>query len=183
MHTSTRILFAALLGLALTPSFVLAQDTQPAKAAAEVKPQPQPYLLTFTIKESLAGKSAVEKNYALTVIADEEDSNHRTVSMRDSDRVGEKKTENGDDTFYVGMNIDVWRVKRRGEVLIVDLRADCDSPVAKGVDGNHPETRNWKISIVAVLVPGKPTVIYTSADAVTDHKVEIVATAKPLGEK
>ena len=181
MHTSTRIALVALLSLVLAPSLVLAQGDQPAKAVAEVKPQPQsqPYLLTFTIKESFGGKSAVERNYSLTVVADDE-SYHHNVSVRDSDRVALKKTDGGFDTFSVGADIDIAHVSRRGDVLIVDLRADSDSPVAKSVDGNFPETRNWKISIVAVLVPGKPTVVYTSADAVTDHKVEMVATAKPL---
>lgn len=34
-----------------------------------------------------------------------------------------------------------------------------------------------------VLLPGKQVVVYSSADALSGHKVEILATAQPLNNK
>jgi hypothetical protein len=46
-----------------------------------------------------------------------------------------------------------------------------------------PQEHDWVISVAAVLVPGKPTLVYSTTDAVAGHKVEILATAKRLNEK
>jgi hypothetical protein len=181
MRTAKRLVLAVLFTLALAPCFILAQDSKLAKPEAEVKPQPQPYLLTFTVKESFAGKSAIERSYTLTVLAN--DDKYHNVSVRDSDRIAEKQVDGGVKNFRVGTNIDVSNLSLRGEFLIVDFRADSEMPVAKSVDGNFPETREWRISVASALVIGKPTVVYSATDAATDHKVEIVLTAKPITDK
>jgi len=179
MRISKRLILAVLFSLMLAPCLALAQDSKP---EAEVKPQPQPYQLTFTVKETFAGKAAVERSYTLTVITND-DKNHHDGSVRDNDRTAEKQADGGNKEFRVGTDIDVYRLSHQGNLLIVDFRADSEMPVAKSPDGNFPETRTWRISVSAALVLGKPTIVYSATDAVTDHKVEIVLTAKPITDK
>lgn len=190
MQNSTRFTVAALLGFALTSGFglgiALAQGDKPANpdqattAQAEPKapkPQPQPFTLTLTVKESESGKVIAHKNYTLTVMAD--DNQHGFESMRDGDRIpytGEKGREYQD----VGTNIDVERITRVGDSLFFMLRINSSSLTAKSDGVNLPEVNRWNVGVNAIIVPGKPTVVYSATDVVTGHKVEVVATAHPF---
>src|SRR5271165_5793783 len=118
MQPSTRLAFAAILGLALAPCLVAAQGDKPARSEPEAqaaKPEPQPYLLTLSVKESNAGKPVLEKNYTLTVIAD--DNRFRYQSVRDGDRIP-YQGEKGQTYQDVGTNIDTSDAARRGDTLI-----------------------------------------------------------------
>ncbi len=182
MRIAKRLAFAVLFTLALVPCLALAQDSKPAKPEAEVKPQPQPYLLTFTIKETFAGKAAVERSYTMTAFAGDR-YRQGGGNIRDNDRFAEKNIDGGKEEFKVGTEIQVGEIEQIGANLIVNFTATSEMPVAKGIDGNFPETRNWRVGSKILLVPGKPTVVYSATDAVTDHKVEIVLTAKPVNDK
>jgi hypothetical protein len=48
------------------------------------------------------------------------------------------------------------------------------------VIGAVPQINQWSTSVVALLLPGKPAVVYSAADAISGHKVEIQAAAQPL---
>lgn len=181
MRIVKRFTLAVLFSLILAPCLGLAQDSKPAKSEAEIKPQPQPYQLTFTVKETIAGKAMVERSYTIPIFADVNP--YQDGSVRDTDRSASKQVDDKMVEFRVATEIDVNRASLRGDLLMVVFRADSEMPVARGVDGNFPETRDWRISVSAAVVPGKPTVVYSATDAVTDHKVEIVLTAKPITDK
>jgi hypothetical protein len=184
MRTSTRFTLVFLLGLALAPSFTLAQSEQPEK---EVKPAqsqistPQPYLITLAVKESSSGKAVLEKNYSLTVVADDARYN-APVTLRDSDRIP-FESRNVLEYHDIGTNIDCNAASRRGEMLIISIRVESNSLAAKPDGVNLPVETKWSTSVVASLLPGKPTVVYSSHDALTGHKVEILATAQQLNNK
>ena len=189
MQPSTRLTLAALLTLALAPCLATAQADKPAKPEPEAqpaqsepkapKPQPQPYLLTLSVKESNSGKPILEKNYTFTVVAD--DNRFHFQNLRDGDRIP-YQGDKGQTYEDVGTNIDASDATRRGEALAVSLRAESSSLVATPnfSPGNLPQISRWNISVVAVLLPGKPTVVYSATDAISAHKVEIQATAQPL---
>ncbi|MGA2167853.1 MAG: hypothetical protein ABSG62_06535 [Terracidiphilus sp.] len=189
MQSSTRLTLAALLSLALAPCLGTAQADKPAKPEPEAqpaqsepkapKPQPQPYLLTLSVKESNSGKTTLEKSYTLTVIAD--DTRYHFQNLRDGDRIP-YQGDKGQTYEDVGTNIDASEATRRGETLAVSLRAESSSLVATPNfnPGNLPQISRWNISVVAVLLPGKPTIVYSATDAISGHKVEIQATAQPL---
>jgi hypothetical protein len=187
---STRFTLAALLSLALAPCLAKAQGDKPTKPEPEAQPtqsdskppkqQPQPYLLTLTVKESDSGKPSVEKSYALIVIADD----NRIVleSLRDDDNIP-FKTENEQNYRPIGTKMDFTHATRQGETLIVVLSVSNESLTEKSNGINLPQNHEWRINAAAVLPPGKPTVVYSASDGITGHKVEILATAKLLDTK
>jgi hypothetical protein len=187
---STRFTRIAFLSLVLAPCLAAAQGDGPAKpepkaqeAQTEPKvatPTPQPYLLTLTVTESDLGKPSMEKTYTLIVIADE----NRTgdESLRDEDDIP-FKSEKGQEYKAVGTNMDFSNATRQGETLIVKLSVRNQSLAEKSNGVNLPQDHDWRIHAVAVLHPGKPTVVYSATDAITGHKVEILATAKLLDTK
>lgn len=189
MQTRARLTLAVLLSLALAPCIAAAQGDK-AKADQEKKPtqsdstapkpEPQAYLVALSIKESDSGKPTLEKNYNLTVITD--DFRNDNEHLRDGDRVpfvGEK----GHEYIDIGTNIDVNHGTRRGEAVVISLGVESTSLAAKSDGINLPQINQWRITVNAVLVPGKPTLIYSATDALTGHKVEIQATAQPLSGK
>jgi hypothetical protein len=190
MNTSMRLTFAALLCLTLAPCMATAQGEKPAKPEAEAapapaqpkppKPEPQPYKLMISVKESDSGKPSAEKNYTLAIIADDSHSSYE--SLRDGDNIP-FKSEKGEENLSVGTNIDFSDATRQGETLIVKLSVSNSTLTEKSNGINLPQSHVWRIQIVAVLLPGKPTVVYSATDATTGHKVEIQATAQPLNAK
>jgi hypothetical protein len=185
--TSARLTLAALLSLVLAPCLASAQgenSAQPGPDAQAVqsqakppKPASLPYELTVTVKESETGKVLVDKRYTLTVVTD--DNLNSNEHLRDGDRIP-YATDKGQDFTNIGTNVDVTRATQQGDKLILSMRVSNTSLLAKGASGSLPQEHDWIISIVAVLVPGKPAVVYSTTDAVTEHKVEIQATAQPL---
>jgi len=190
MKMPARLTLAALLSLALAPCLASAQGEKLAKAEAEAaaapakadapKPQPQPLLLTITVKESDSGKATIERSYTFTEMAD--DSRFNQENLRDGDRIpymGEK----GREYYDVGTNIDIDSVSRRGEAVAFNLRVESSSLAAKTDGVNLPQVSHWRMTVAAVLLPGKPTVVYSATNAMTAHKVEIQATAQLLNGK
>jgi hypothetical protein len=158
-----------------------AQTKVAAYQAPASKQPPQAYSLSISVKESDAGKDAVVKNYALTVVSDD-DRGGGIVSVRDGDRIpymGDK----GREYHNVGTNIDVNRATRLGDFLVINLRANDTSLAAKSNGVDLPFEHDWNIQVTAALVPGKPEVIYAAADGVTGHKVDIEATAQLLSPR
>ena len=190
MQTSARLALATLLILAFVPCSALAQDDRPAKADAEAKlPQsqasmpkqpPEPFLLTISINESDAGKPAAGKNYVVTVIADDNHGNYE--SLRDNDRI--PYTSDKEQKYHsVGTEIDLTNATRQGETLFVKLTVGNNALAEKGNGVNLPQDHDWRVAVVAVLPSGKPTVVYSATDAISGHKVEILATAKLINYK
>jgi hypothetical protein len=189
MQSSKRFVLAVILVLALASRLVTAQGEKPAKPEPEAqpaqsepkvtKPEPRSYLLTISVKKSNSSRPAVEKSYVLTVIAD--DNRYQHQSLRDGDEIpfqGEK----GQAYEEVGTNLDVNDATRRGETLSVNLRAQSSSLLSATniIPGSLPQISRWNISITAVLVPNKPTVVFSATDSISGQKVEILATAEPL---
>ena len=182
MQSSTRLTIATILSLALAPCLIAAQGDKPTKPEAEpqaAKPEPQPYLLTLSVKESNGGKPILEKSYTLSVIAD--DNRYHNQAVRDGDRMP-YQGKDGQSYQEVGTSIDISDATRRGDTLIVSLRAESSSlvPTPNFTPGNLPQVSRWNLGVVAVLLSNKPTVIYSATDASSGHKVEIQATAQPL---
>lgn len=187
MQTSTRITFATLLALALAPCLAAAQGEEPTKPetvvrplASQAKPEPQAYSLTVSIKEAESGKAAVEKSYILAFIADTPRANR--ASVRDGDKIP-YMSDKGQQWADVGTNIDVIEAMRRGESLAIDLRVSSSSLVAKTNGVDLPQMNQWTVDVNAVLPSGKATLVYSTTDAVSGRKIEIVATALALGTK
>ena len=192
MHATTRLTLAAALALPfLTHSAVAQSDAVTTGNTGKVvessnsnngKPEPEPFLLSLTVKESSSGKFVQEKNYALTVVA--EDRLHQVQNLRDGERIpySEKDGQNYQD---VGTNIDDQQPTRLGDSLVVTVQVDSTSlvPTPNFSPGNLPQISQWRVHVNAVLPPGKPTVIYSASDGISNHKVEIQATATPLNAR
>ena len=191
MHTTARLTFATLLGLAIAPCLASAQSEKPSKPEAETpsaqaeakapKMPPQPYLLKLSVIESDAGKPTVQREYTLEMLADD---NHGSgyVSLRDAERIP-YTSDKGPQYQNIGTDIDLTSGTRQGEALIVKLSVSNDSLSEKSNGVNLPAVHNWKIQVIAVLTAGKPAVVYSATDSVTGHKVEIVGTAQPINIK
>jgi hypothetical protein len=189
MQFSTRLTLAALLALALAPCVATAQGEKPAKPESETpatpepkapKPEPRPYQLTISVKESNSGKPVLEKIYELTVIAD--DNRYSRQNLRDGDRIP-YQSEKGQQYEDVGTNIDATDALRRGETLAVNLHLTSSALVPTpnyNPGGNLPQISQWSVGVVAVLLPNKPTIVYSTTDGISGHKVEIQATAQLL---
>lgn len=189
MQSSTRLSLAAILAIAIAPCLAPAQgektaksepETQPAQSDLKAaKPEPLPYLLTIVVRESNSGKPTLEKKYSLTVIAD--DNRYHFQNLRDGDRIPYQRDK---DQAYqdLGTNIDASDITRRGNTLAVSLRVTSTSlaGMPSTTIGALPQVNQWSTSVVALLLPGKPTVVYSATDAISSHKVEIQATAQTL---
>jgi len=187
MHSTTRQTLTAVLGLALAACLATAQSEKPAKPQSEaqsVSPEskssrlpPLPFLLTVKITESDAGKPAAEKTFMVTLIAD--DIHGTFESLREGDRIP-YTSEKGLEYHTVGANIDFREASRLGESFVVKMTLGNNTLSGKSNDTKLPPDHDWRVSLVGVLAPGKPTVIYSATDAICGHKVEIEATAKLL---
>ncbi len=184
MHASTRFTLAAVLALVLVPSFALAQGDKPARPenSADTPPQPTPYTLTLAVKESSSGKSVQEKDYRITIVAD--DRIHSSQNLRDGDRIP-YASKDGQQYENVGTDIDIQQVASIGNSLAVTIGVDSTSLVATPNfnPGNLPQISQWRIRVSAVLLPGKPTVVYSATDGISGRKVEIQATVVPFSAK
>jgi hypothetical protein len=115
----------------------------------------------------------------MTIVAD---GAYDNASLRDGDRVpymGEK----GREYFDVGTNIDAVRASRMADGIFLSLHVTCNSLLAKADGINLPQVNQWNISVVPILVPGVPAIVYSATDALTGRKVEIQATVQLLGTK
>lgn len=180
MQSSTRFTLAAALAFAIAPCLAAAQGDKPNQPANQ--PEPKPYLLALTVKESSSGKAVQEKNYTLTVVAD--DRLYSNQNLRDGDRIP-YATKDGPEYQNVGTNIDAQQPTRLGDSLVVTIQVDSTSLVATPnfSPGNLPQVSEWRVHVVAVLPPAKPTTIYSATDGISGHKVEIQATAQPLNAR
>lgn len=184
----TRLVLAALLSIALSPAVASAQGEEPTSAdtkvaplqSASARPQPQPYLLTVSIKETDSGKAVMEKTYVLTVLADDNRGNN--IQVRDGDRVP-FVTDQAHEFHNVGTNLDILNVTRIGNALVIGMRMNSNSLAAAPDNAKLPIEHNWNSAVAAALIPGKPALVYSATDGVSGHKVEITATAQLLSLK
>jgi hypothetical protein len=176
--TQTRLTLAALLSLALAPCLAMAQGENSTQAP---KPPSQAYELTVTVKESEGGKALVDKTYTITILAN--DSTYNYEHLRDGDHVSWKNDKGEMLGDNIGTNVDVNHPTQQGDKLILELKVSNTLLLGKGESESRPQEHDWIVSIMAVLVPGKPAVVYSTTDTVAAHKVEIQAAAKLLGAK
>lgn len=154
MQTSIRITLAVLLSLAFAPN-VMAQGEQPKPEAKPAQPQIstpntplQSYVIALSVKESNSGKPVAEKNYSLTVVADDPRINRRE-SLRDGDRI----PYSGGNYHDVGTNIDYDSAYRRGDMLAIFLQVESSSLVGKPDGINLPQETRWSIAVDAGPAP------------------------------
>lgn len=102
-------------------------------------------------------------------------------NLRDGERIP-YQTNKDQNYQNVGTNVDASGASRRGDALVVTLDLNSNALVATPnfSPGNLPELSEWSLRLTAVLQPGKPTLIYSATDGLSNHKVEITATATPL---
>ncbi len=180
-----RIFLALLLSVALVSMSMKAQNESTPEKNPETKDvgkvaQAKPYQLTIVIKEFDGNKSLYEKSYLLNVIANSREHNYENV--RDGARIP-YRSEKGVDYFDSGTNIDVTTVNSLEDFISVDLRIAHSVLAAKPDGVNLPLVDEWKMSVKAVLLPGKSSVIYTGEDSTTGHKVVVEAKAVPIVAK
>ena len=169
MQPSTRLTLAALLVLALAPGLAAAQGEKTAKPELETpatqaepkapKPEPRPYQLTISVKESNSGKPVLEKNYALTVVAD--DNRYSRQNLRDGDRIP-YQAEKGQNYEDVGTNIDATDALLRGEALAVKLQVTSTVLVPRLVKPSVQVMKDcWRRKSDSITSgPLKPVVIW-----------------------
>jgi hypothetical protein len=131
------------------------------------------YRIEFNVREIEDGKRLNSRNYMMVV---EDDSWGR---IRVGNRVpivgGEKQLQYND----VGMNIDCRPREREGSVTL-DVRLESSSVVAQeqmAAVNTNPVFRQQRTNIVSVVTPGKPTMVATMDDVVTNRRYEIEVTA------
>jgi hypothetical protein len=142
------------------------------------------YKLDFIVKEVDGAKVLNARAYSMT------------TSANGSIRAGSKVPVSGQSSYLdVGVNIDTSNLKETGNGLIMFINAEVstvlhesgsvDQKAPAGVSslvGSSalPVIRQNKWSSTAVIPFRKPTVIFSSDDAASTHRIELEVTATPL---
>jgi len=158
--------------LPLIPNSASAQQEKGKEAATtELKPVAA-YRIEFNVREIEAGKRLNSRNYMMVV----EDGSRGMI------RVGNSVPyTSGEKVQYrdVGMNIDCRPREREGGVAL-EWSLESSGVVAQeqtaGVSTN-PVFRQQRTNNTSVVTPGKPTLVASMDDVVTNRRYEIEVTA------
>lgn len=144
--------------------------------------QPKPkaaYRLDYVVRELAEGKRINSRNY--TMMAEEDESSR--VRAGNSVPIGAYTNEGRTGTEYrdVGIIIECRPRERENYVLLI-TSIQISSVVPSGEVGLSPSIpnpvfRRASADLSAAVTPGKPTIIGTMDDVVTNHRFEIEVTA------
>jgi hypothetical protein len=159
--------------LPLIPSLATAQQEK-AKEPATTEQKPLvAYRIELNVREIEAGKRLNSRNYIMVV----EDGSYG--SFRVGNRIpivgGEKGLQYND----VGMNIDC-RPRERGDAVSLEIHVESSSVVAQDQPATattNPVFRQQRSNITPVVTPGKPTVVASMDDVLSNRRYEIEVTA------
>jgi hypothetical protein len=159
--------------LPLIPNSASAQQE---KAKESVTTEQKPlvaYRIEFNVREIEDGKRLNSRNYMMIV----EDGSWGMIRVGNRvPIVGGAKGLQYDD---VGMNIDC-QPRGREDSVALQISLESSSVVAQEMPpaaASNPVFRQQKSNITSVVTPGKPTLIATMDDVVTNRRYEIEVTA------
>ena len=159
--------------LLLIPNLASAQQEKGKEAATTEQKPAVAYRIEFNVREIEDGKRLNSRNYMMVA----EDGSY--ASFRVGNRVpivgGEKGVQYND----VGMNIDC-RPRERGDAVLLEIRVESSSVVAQEqppAGSTNPVFRQQRSNITPIVTLGKPTLVATMDDVVTNRRYEIEVTA------
>ena len=159
--------------LPLIPNPASAQQEKGKEAATTEQKPVVAYRIEFNVREIEDGKRLNSRNYMMVV----EDGLYGRIRV--GNRVPYQASEKQYEYIDVGMNIDCRPQEREGGVAL-DWSLESSSVVAQeqtaGVTTN-PVFRQQKTTIWSVVTPGKPTLVASMDDVVTNRRYEIEVTA------
>ena len=171
---SIRLTIAVMaLCLPLIPNPASAQQEKGKEAAtAEQKPVVA-YRIEFNVREIEDGKRLNSRNYMMLV----EDGSYGRIRV--GNRVPYQASEKQFQYQDVGMNIDC-RPHGREDSVALEWSLESSSVVAQEQTGgvtSNPVFRQQRTNDTSVVTPGKPTLVASMDDVVTNRRYEIEVTA------
>jgi len=170
---SIRLAIAVLaICLPLIPNSASAQEEKGKEpAAAEQKPHVA-YRIEFNVREIEDGKRLNSRNYMMLV--EEGDWGKIRVGNRVPYQYGEKSFQYQD----VGMSIDC-RPHEQGDGVALSIHVDFSSvvPQPQTSPTYNPVLRTERTEVESMVKLGKPTLVATMDDVVSNHSFEIEVTA------
>jgi hypothetical protein len=158
--------------LPLIPNTASAQQEKGKEAATTEQKPVVAYRIEFNVREIENGKRLNSRNYIMVV----EDGQYSRI------RVGNSVPyQNAEKVQYrdVGMNIDC-RPHGREDSVVLDINMESSSVVAQEqlpAATTSPVLRQQRSNITSVVTPGKPTLVASMDDVVTNRRYEIEVTA------
>jgi hypothetical protein len=183
MKNRTWITLFVGIAIAMLPAGMRAQEDQPKQAegakanTGAPAVEPRFYHLDFVVKEVEEGRVLNSRSYSTSISTDQ-----RKVTIRAGSRVP-VPTGSGSSVFQymdVGVNVDCNSARDIAGKLALHVVADVSSvdrsdTVAK--PDTMPLVRQFKWEADVVVVPGKPTIIFSSDDATSKRKMLVELTA------
>ena len=158
--------------LPLIPNSASAQQEKGKEAATTEQKPLVAYRIEFNVREIEDGKRLNSRNYMMVV--EDGDSAKIRVGNRVPYQVAEKQFQYQD----VGMNIDC-RPREREDSLALAILVEFSSlaPQTETTPLFNPVFRTERTEVESIVRPGKPTLVASMDDVVTNRRYEIEVTA------
>ena len=163
---------AMVLCLPLIPNSAPAQQEKSKEAGATEQKPVVTYRVEFNVREIEDGKRLNSRNYMMLV--EEGDWGKIRVGNRVPYQYGEKSFQYQD----VGMSIDC-RPHEQGDGVALSIHVDFSSvvPQPQTSPTYNPVLRTERTEVESMVKLGKPTLVATMDDVVSNHSFEIEVTA------
>jgi len=170
---SIRLAIAVMaFSLALSLSTAFAQQEKAKESATTEQKPVAAYRIEFSVREIEDGKRLNSRNYMMMV--DEGDRGMIRVGNRVPFQTGEKQYQYHD----VGMNIDCRPHDRGGDIeLVINVEVSSVVPQGEAAPTFNPVFRTQSTGVTPIVTPGKPTLVASMDDVVTNRRYEIEVTA------
>jgi len=159
--------------LPLIPNSASAQQEKGKESVTTEQKPLVAYRIEFNVREIEDGKRLNSRNYMMV------DQDGSYASFRVGNRVpivgGEKGVQYND----VGMNIDC-RPRERGDAVLLEIHVESSSVVAQEqppTGSTNPVFRQQRSNITPIVTLGKPTLVASMDDVVSNRRYEIEVTA------
>jgi hypothetical protein len=155
----------------------LALLTGTAFAQTEVKPVEDPtfYRLDFVVKELDGGKLVNSRAYSMSI---SNAHNSQNASIRTGSRVPVPGKDGSTSYMEIGINFDCRNAKMVGADLALYVSADV-SNVAEPTS-TPPVIRNHRWGGDVIVPLRKPTIVFSSDDAMSKRQMQLELTATPI---
>jgi len=162
---------AAVLLIALNLTICSGQEVKASKAEATTT---KFYRLDFVIKEVEDSRVINSRSYSAIVATDS------GSSLRTGTRVP-YSTASEIHYLDIGVDIDTRRLKDLGNEIETNVSADISSIAPETQNASPPVVRHNRWDSVVVLPLRKPTVVFSSDDLTSKHKMQFEVTVTPVG--
>jgi len=158
--------------LPLIPNPASAQQEKGKEAATTEQKPLVAYRIEFNVREIEDGKRLNSRNYMMVV-----DEGNRGM-IRVGNRVPFQTSEKQYQYHDVGMNIDCRpRDRESGIELTINVEVSSVVPQGEAAPTYNPVFRTQSTGVTPIVAPGKPTLIASMDDVVTNRRYEIEVTA------